>query len=193
MVCYSVAANFSTHGRVFHIDVGGQTYRVSGNVNQCPQTPTVLPTAAALPSATATATTMATSTQVPTPTSPPDSTPTSTATVLPTVTASATATSAGATPTPTASATATVTATRTPTPAVTAAPDGVTIEGRVLIAGPGGLTTAANIPVNVYTGEPRDTCLERPGIPLGTAVTDANGRFTLRIPAAVAQCQSRHA
>lgn len=87
----------------------------------------------------------------------------------------------------TTSTTPTLTVTPRQSPTITTSPDGVLIEGRVLIAGPAALTGAANIPVNVYTCEPRDTCLARPGIPLGTAMTDANGRFTLRIPAAVAQ------
>jgi hypothetical protein len=57
----------------------------------------------------------------------------------------------------------------------------------VLIAGPGGLRLGANLPVDVFICENRDTCLATPGPALGTARTDANGRFTLRIPNEILQ------
>jgi hypothetical protein len=57
----------------------------------------------------------------------------------------------------------------------------------VLIAGPGGLRSGPNLPVDVFICENRATCLASPGLPLGTVRTDANGRFTLRIPIEVLQ------
>jgi hypothetical protein len=60
----------------------------------------------------------------------------------------------------------------------------VTIQGRVLIA-PGGLTgliPARNQPLDIFTCENRNTCLDRPGKPLGRVITNADGQFTFAIP-----------
>jgi hypothetical protein len=52
----------------------------------------------------------------------------------------------------------------------------------VLITGPLGLTPARTQPVDVFTCERRDICLDRPGIPLGTVITNADGQFVFEIP-----------
>jgi len=102
-----------------------------------------------------------------------DPTPTPTATMTPT----ATNTQAGtATPTRVAPATATA------TPG-----DDIAISGRVLVAGPNGLTAGQNLPVAGFGCESRGECLANPGAPLGQTVTSTTGEFTLDIPADVVQ------
>jgi hypothetical protein len=72
---------------------------------------------------------------------------------------------------------------RTPTPTATELTS-VTVRGRVLIA-PGGLTgliPARNQALDFFVCESRNTCLDRPGKPLGTTITNADGQFTFAIP-----------
>jgi hypothetical protein len=75
---------------------------------------------------------------------------------------------------------------------VTATPTGpalVTLVGRVKIPGQAGqgdehgLVGAAGVTVEIFVCTDRKTCLATPPTPIATAVTDANGRFSVSVPA----------
>ena len=96
--------------------------------------------------------------------------------------------SASGTPTATPTLAATPSATGStpagsPTPTPTATPGSIAISGRVLIAGPSGLTPGQNLGVDVFACTDRRNCLADPGTPIGHAVTDSAGDFTLDVPA----------
>ncbi|MBI4515325.1 MAG: hypothetical protein HY699_05860 [Deltaproteobacteria bacterium] len=173
--------------------------------------PTASPTTTVMltPSATATLpitdTPTSTATVTPTDTASPTVTEPTTPTPTPTVTASPTA---GAAPSPTATSSATATGTPspsptgtqshtpTPTPLVSLTPTPTTelaqIKGRVRKPGPrgsGGLVPAAGVTVEVFfcSAQTRRTCLATLGEPAGSAVTGAEGRFEILVPAAVAE------
>jgi hypothetical protein len=140
------------------------------------QTPTRTPTATATNTPTATSTFTSTST--------PTSTSTSTATFTPTATPTSTP---SGTPTPTATPTPTPTPTFSFTPTATATPVFLTVAGTVRKPGPQGqqgdqgLVGAAGVTVEAFVCENRTTCLDTPGEPVGNAVTDATGRFSISV------------
>jgi hypothetical protein len=170
-------------------------------------TPTATPTrtSTATPSATAptgsptvTPTSSRTATQTPTgtATTTPSQTPTQVSTGTATVTPTRTVTLTGtltATPTNTPGVTSTATSSPTnplpsasPTPSAT--PASITVSGMVRIPGPPGhqgphgLMPAVGVTVEAFVCAHGRSCLDMLEIPVGSAVTDALGQFSMSIP-----------
>ena len=155
------------------------------------RTPT--PTSTRTPTATLTRTPTSTATPTPTATRTPTATPTRTATATPTATPTRTSTSTPtATVTPTATPTATLTATPTPTRTATATPSVtpafIIVSGTVRRPGPAGnqgphgLQAAAGVTVEAFVCEHGHSCLDRLGASIGSALTDAQGQFSISVP-----------
>jgi sugar lactone lactonase YvrE len=147
-------------------------------------TPSATSTATVTPVVTATSSATATQTATPTVTLTRTPTPTSTTTNTPTNSPAATGT-ATSTATRTAVSTATQTPTMTPAPGDLAEVVGVVRKP----GGPGGehgLYTVQGITVQLYLCEHhKHDCADNPDSLLGSAVTDANGLFTITFSAAL--------
>jgi hypothetical protein len=148
-------------------------------------TPTTTPTR--------TATTAPAITGSATPTATP-SRATATLTQTPTGTPSATTPTVTTTTTGTRTPTRTPTATPlppspTPTATATRTPELITVNGLVRKPGahgepgPHGLIPAVGVTVDAFICQNRHTCLDMPGDPVGSAVTDDSGRFAIVIDA----------
>jgi fibronectin-binding autotransporter adhesin len=155
-------------------------------------TATDTPTATPTQTATATFTSTRTKTATATPTSTPSATPTRTATSTPTQTVTDTSTATPtSTPTPSSTDTASPTPTvppPTPTPTASATPAFIIVTGQVRKPGPPGesgdhgLTGVAGITVDAFVCEERKTCINMPGDPVASGVTDATGQFSISLP-----------